>query len=116
MSYDEYWYGEAELFWAYRQAYLNKVEQDIEFANYKSWLSGLYNFIAYGTVESNMNRKEGEEPISYIEKPIDFTEQARLEAQQKKEEEEKLRKIQAEVQLKNLLSKYKKKIEEKKKE
>lgn len=74
MSYELYWYGEAETYWAYHIAYINKIKEKNEFENNISWLQGLYIYQAFSVVEYNINKKPSQEPENYLEKPIDFEE------------------------------------------
>lgn len=89
MSYEQYWYGNAEIFWAYRTAFMNKLDFENEQQNYLSWLRGLYIYKAFHVVEYNMNRKPAEEPEDYFKEPIDFKktkEEVKLTEQEKFEQ------------------------------
>jgi len=112
MSYDDYWHSTPELFWAYRSAYEIKIDEDVDFNNFKAWLNGLYVFKAFHTVEYNMNRQESAEPTDYFDKPIDWKgEYARQQA-----EKDKVKKQEAlEINMKILLSKWSQKINKDKK-
>lgn len=72
MSYDEFWKGDPSLFWAYRTSFIEKEKRQNELDNFKAWLSGLYNYKAFGVVEYNLNRKEGAPTEDYFDKPLDF--------------------------------------------
>lgn len=86
MSYDQFWHDDPELYWAYQVAYLNKVKFESDLENNKSWLQGLYNYLAYSTVQYNLNKKASDPPMNYIDKPIDFDEEQRLISKQKEQE------------------------------
>jgi len=73
MSYDEFWKCDPSLFWAYRTSFIESEKRQNELDNYKSWLSGLYNYKAFSVVEYNLNRKEGATVEDYFDKPLDFT-------------------------------------------
>lgn len=68
MPLQEFWYDDPDLLWVYRNLYLEKTKQEIEYKkeiiNYQAWLQGLYNYYAIGNAFS----KNG----NYLEKPIDF--------------------------------------------
>ena len=72
MSYIEYWEGDPYLFWAYRICAFNKQKQAEDFANYCSWLSGLYVYNAVNTVHYNLNKKQSDPHESYVSEPINF--------------------------------------------
>lgn len=73
MSYELFWYGDAETYWAYRTAFVNKEKYEQEKENNISWLRGLYMFDALSASLSNSNRtKESDEIRYYMDKPIDF--------------------------------------------
>jgi hypothetical protein len=91
MSYDDYWHGSPELFWAYRVAYFNELEYKRDYDNYRAWLNGLYNFAAFSTVEYNVNRKETMQPENYLPKPFDFKEMARRDIIEERRKQEELK-------------------------
>lgn len=72
MSYEQFWYNEAELYWAYQTAFIRKQKLNQENENNFAWLYGLYVYNAFSTVEYNINREKGQPYESYLEKPIDF--------------------------------------------
>jgi hypothetical protein len=72
MSYEQFWYGDAESYWAYRTAFLKARELDMQEANHKAWLYGMYNYKAFSVVEYNVNKEKGREPDSYFEEPMDI--------------------------------------------
>lgn len=86
MSYEQFWYGDAHLYWAYQTAFINKLKFEQENENNISWLRGLYMYHAFSTVEYNLNRDKGQAPEHYLDKPIDFNktiEEVKLTEQQK---------------------------------
>lgn len=86
MTYEQYWYGNAELYWAYQVAYEKQLEQNYEFENYKAWLNGLYNFDAMNKSVSNGNRSKESDPIQYfMDRPIDFKKLAQEDINEKKQ-------------------------------
>lgn len=105
----DYWHREPELFWAYRQAYLNKFEEQQEFENYKAWLNGLYNYKAFGTAYYNLKRNEGSPADEYYNKPIDFKALAEQDIREQK-------RIALETNLKIMLSKSKVALDKKAKQ
>ena len=72
MSYEQFWNGEAHLYWAYQTAFVNKIKFEQENENNISWLRGLYMYKAFATVEYNLNREKGQPQENYFDKPIDF--------------------------------------------
>lgn len=109
MSYDLFWYGNAEDYWAYRFAYLNKLELEREVFNQNAWLQGAYFFDAISKALSNSNRSKDSQPIQhYIEKPIDFKQE---KVNQNKEEAQN----SLENGMKALLANYKAKLDKKNK-
>lgn len=42
MSAEEFWKDDPQLFVSYRTSFINKKKREIEEADYKSWLQGLY--------------------------------------------------------------------------
>ena len=77
MPLQEFWYDDPDLLWAYRNSYMQKMEQEIEIANYKAWLTGLYNYIAIGRAFT----KNGK----YLERPIDFSPKPKSKRTEKQE-------------------------------
>lgn len=73
MSYDMFWYGNAEEYWAYRFAYISKLKLEQEIFNQNAWLQGVYFFDALSKALYNSNRtKESQEVQMYMDKPINF--------------------------------------------
>ena len=79
MSVQEYWESDPYLFWAYRIAYIDKMEYEYEFANYKEWLNGLYNLKALEVINST-------EKVEYFDMPIDFKGMRQEEDRKRKQE------------------------------
>lgn len=74
MSFEEFWYGEADLFFAYRTSFLYKRELEQLDADTHAWLSGLYVRQALSELWTHGMQKGGtkanyfEEPISLLRK------------------------------------------------
>ena len=74
MSYEQFWYGSAELYWAYQTAFIKKEQYRMDMDNKFAWLQGLYIYQGVSAALSNSNRSKESDPISnYIQEPIDFT-------------------------------------------
>ncbi len=117
MPLDEFWHGEAELFFAYRTAYIMTEKEKLDYDNYLAWLSGSYNLRALWEVHSNLNLPENRkhEAIKYFEKPISIFDTSNKKkkkndiiAERRKEEENKIKLMIANTQLS--LKKKKKKL------
>lgn len=78
MPLQEFWNDDPDLLWAYRNSYMQKMEQDLEIEkqmiNYKAWLQGLYNNRA---VVSALSKD-----IQYFEQPIEFNKQPKTKQEQ----------------------------------
>lgn len=109
MSYEQYWFQEPELYWAYQVAYKNNLKLTQEMENEISWLRGLYVWKAFNTVQYNMNKRETDPLDYYFDKPIDF------EAEQLKQTEDN-RKLELENRIKAMLFSKKKILDKSKKE
>lgn len=106
MSYDLFWYGNAEDYWAYRFAYLKKFEFEQEVFNQNAWLQGLYFFDGISKALSNSNRtKASDKVLEYVDKPFDFKQQ-RID--EDKEENKNALDNQMRVYLQNTKSKLNK--------
>lgn len=102
MSNDLFWYGNAEDYWAYRFAYLSKLELERDLFNQNAWLQGAYFFDAISKALSNSNRTKDSQPLQYyIEKPIDFKQQQVIE---NKVEEKVILENRMKVYLQNIKS------------
>lgn len=109
MSYDLFWYGNAEDYWAYRFAYLKKFEFEQEVFNQNAWLQGLYFFDGISKALSNSNRtKASDVVLEYLNKPFDFK-------QQRIEEDKKEKQNDLENQMRVYLQTYKSSLDKKKK-
>lgn len=109
MSYDLFWYGNAEDYWAYRFAYLKKFEFEQEVFNQNAWLQGLYFFDGLSKALSNSNRtKASDVVLEYLDKPFDFK-------QQRIKEDKKEKQNALENQMKVYLQTYKSSLDKKKK-
>lgn len=109
MSYNDFWHNDAELYWAYQVAYVNKLKELNEFENNVSWLRGLYMYQAFSTVEYNINKRPSDPPQNYLEKPIDFEEARRSQ-------EKDVRQNMLEAKMRALLESKKIVLDKRKKE
>lgn len=73
MTYEQFWYGDAELYWAYQTVFINKEIEKQEKENNFAWLQGVYIFNALSAALSNSNRTKESDPVQYyLDKPINF--------------------------------------------
>lgn len=85
MTYEQFWYGEADLVIPYRKAHRLKIQQK----NEELWLQGLYIYNAFGVVISNAFSERGSNKQKYIEKPLEiFPKPAPTEEQNAKTRED----------------------------
>ena len=63
MTPNQFWYDEAELFWAYRTSFLEKQRLEMERTNVSLWLSGIYHLRAMAEVETGGKSKYPREPF-----------------------------------------------------
>ena len=68
MTYEQYWYGDADMVIAYKKAHKLHIQQK----NEELWLQGLYVYNAFGTVLANAFKDKGSTPAKYLEKPIEI--------------------------------------------
>lgn len=111
MSYDLFWYGDAETYWAYQTAFINKEKYEHNKENTISWLRGLYIYDALTASNNNANRtKESDRISNYMEKPIDW--EKMNEEEIKKEKKQRLEQdLKAYMRSKQRLLETKKKKE-----
>lgn len=116
MSLEEFWFGEAELFFAYRSAYLASKKEQIELMNYSAWLNGLYNVRALWSVNGMIHASEDsrDDIPEYFDKPIDIfgdKEKPKEDAiiKQKIKHENNIKVLVAQTQIKLMNEKKKKK-------
>lgn len=100
MTSKEFWYDDPNLFSSYRTFYINKHKKQSEIDNNNAWLFGLYTHNALNVSLSNMFVGKGEQPNTYIDKPIDFSNE------KTKYEREKEEQINLEQKLKANLRHY----------
>lgn len=81
MSYAEYWEGDPSLARYYRKAYLIKQEE----INNNAWLQGLYIYDAISTALYNALRGKNTTAKTYTEKPYNFNNKEKTEAEKAKE-------------------------------
>ena len=83
MTYEQYWYGEAELVDFYNKSHKLMIQEK----NQELWLQGFYVLNAFETVMSNAFGKKGKKKIEYPKEPYDmFPKTAReLEIEAEKE-------------------------------
>lgn len=79
MSYRQFWYGDAETYWAYRTAFLRNLEMKRELDNFNAWLLGAYIHDSTSKVIYNAFGRENSssEMLQYMDKPFDFDKQRR---------------------------------------
>ena len=75
MPLDEFWNNDPDLLWAYRNSYMQKMEQERDMINYKAWLQGFYN---YNAITSAFSKN-----AKYFDKPIEFNERPKTKQGQK---------------------------------
>lgn len=68
MPLQEFWNDDPDLLWAYRNSYMQKMEQERDMINYKAWLEGFYNYNAIASAFSK-NAKYFDKPIEFNVKP-----------------------------------------------
>jgi hypothetical protein len=95
MSYEEFWEGDLSLPKFYREAEKQRNKRRFDEMNYNCWLQGLYNYEAFSCTIANAFRKKNSRPISYLEKPIEFT----PKSEQKQLTEEQIEKEQLRFKL-----------------
>ena len=86
MPYAEYWAGDPSLARAYRKAYKIKQEE----INNNAWLQGLYIYDAVSTALHNAMRgfsKNNPPSKDYAQKPYDFRNREKTEAEKAREVE-----------------------------
>ena len=81
MSYAEYWEGDPKLAQYFRKAYLIKQEE----INNNAWLQGLYIYDAISTALYNALRGKNTTAKTYTEKPYNFNNKEKTEAEKAKE-------------------------------
>ncbi len=74
MPLQEFWNDNPDLLWAYRNSYMQKIEQEREIINHKAWLQGFYNYNAIVSAFSK-NAKYFDKPIEFNTKPKTVEEQ-----------------------------------------
>ena len=80
MSYNDYWYGEAQMLLRYHNA--EKLRQRKR--NNELWLQGLYVYMAVGNLVPVLNPFSKEHRAkSYLKDPIPLTEEDRKEKEEK---------------------------------
>lgn len=100
MSYRQFWYGDAETYWAYRTAFLRNLEFKKELDNFNSWLLGAYIHDSTSKVIYNAFGRDKNAPMEmYVDRPYDFGKQER-----EKVEEDK--KAKAQLALENQMKAY----------
>lgn len=88
MSLEEFWYGEADLFFAYRTSFMYKRELEQNDMDTHAWLSGLYVRQALAELWTHGMQKGGTK-TKYFEEPISISKskQKEVDEKQKKIEE-----------------------------
>ena len=96
MTYEQFWYGEADLVIFYRKAYEIKIDYD----NQSMWLQGIYVYEAMGCALANAFSKE---KVSYRDHPIPLTQK---NIEEEKENEVKKAQAQAKAWMESLFNSY----------
>jgi len=95
MPLQEFWNDDPDLLWAYRNSYMQKMEQDLEIEkqmiNYKAWLQGLYNNRAIVSALSK--------DIQYFNKPINLDEKPKTAEEKRQELTHKIKEQKARAQM-----------------
>lgn len=84
MTYDQYWYGDPLMVWAFYKA--DKLRR--ERADEEAWLTGLYFLHALDAVVGNAFREKGQTPAEYPKEPHTQTRRKKLEAEKTEREKE----------------------------
>ena len=93
MSYTDYWEGENCLPSFFIQAYDKRHRREMEEANFKAWLNGLYNTQAFGVALSNAFAKQGSPQAEYPDKPLEIFPREKTAAEIEAERRAILRRI-----------------------
>lgn len=86
MTYEQYWYGDPYMVYAYLEAQKFRLEQ----LEYEYWLQGAYTFKALQSAlsVSEFFRAKGTRPTQYPNKPIGVWERQTPELMQERREKE----------------------------
>lgn len=108
MPIDYFWHREADLFFAYRSAFLMAQEEELDRSNKIAWLSGAYTLQALWEVHSyiNLPKEEKHLAVKYHQSPINIfdtkeTKETKDDIIKKKriEEENKIKLMIAQTQI-----------------
>lgn len=91
MPLQEFWNDDPDLLWAYRNSYMQKIEQERDMINYKAWLQGFYNYNAIASAFSK-NAK-------YFDKPIEFNAKPKTEEEKRQELMHKIKEQKSRAQI-----------------
>ena len=72
MTYKEFWEEDPEMFWAYCFYFYKKQRIDLDDANFKAWLNGLYVYNAVATSLANSFRGKNDKSIEYLGQPLEL--------------------------------------------
>lgn len=88
MSLEEFWYGEADLFFAYRTSFMYKRELEQNDIDTHAWLSGLYVRQALAELWTH-GMQSGGTKVNYHKEPISVSnrKQEKIDELQKKKDE-----------------------------
>lgn len=84
MSSREFWEEDPQLYWAYRTFYLEKIKNEADNINYKSWLEGSYTYLAVSVALNNAFSKSKKD---YPKFNFNNKKQEKNELQEKMEKE-----------------------------
>lgn len=115
MPLEQFWEGDAELFYAYRFAYYLRKKDELEETNRNAWLNGMYMVRALWSVNGNIHVSEEHKHLvpEYFNEPIDLfgvkkKKEEDVIIKQKEIEENRMKLLVSQTQIK-LLNKNKKK-------
>ena len=86
LSYNDYWYGEPEMFYVYAKAYKSALERSAQEKDIQAWLIGQYVLEAVAVNFNAAFGKKGASKISYPEIPhhlAEHNEQAKIKKQER---------------------------------
>ena len=75
ISYNDFWDMNPRIVKVYIEGYKNKINRDLEYDNYISYLSGIYVRDALASTVGNMFSKKGSKPIEYPKEPYPVTQE-----------------------------------------
>lgn len=100
MSYDQYWYGDAD--WRILKSYLDADRLRQERMNQKAWWFGQYTYDALCVALGNAFRERGKPAERYHQKPYDLGGAAAEETEKEREKREEWEALQAKLYMLNM--------------